>query len=95
VYGINGRHLGWFTDETLFDDNGNRIGFTANSCPIPIAKEPVKTEKKARDEIRPRWEAPQKPKLSFDFSNQDLSDLLRQGRVIRLLPKEEPPQSSG
>jgi hypothetical protein len=95
LYGINGRHLGWFTDEILFDNKGNRIGFTANSCPVPIAKEPVKTEKKARDEIRPRWQAPPRPKLTFDFSDQALPDLLSQGQVIRLSTKEEPPQSSG
>jgi len=94
VYGLNGRHLGWFIDEILFDNNGKRIGFTGNSCPVPVFKEPVKTEKRARDEIRPRWEAPPMPKLDFDFGNQDLSDLLRQGQII-WLPKEEPPQSSG
>jgi hypothetical protein len=92
VYGINGRHLGWFIDDILYNNNGARIGFTVNTCPVPVAKQSTKTEKKARDEIRPRWAAPPMPKLSFDFSNQALPDLLRQGQVIRL-PKEEPPQS--
>jgi hypothetical protein len=93
VYGINGRHLGWFIGEILFTNDGMRIGFTANSCPVSVAKEQTKTEKQARDEIRPRWAAPPTPKLGFDFSDQELSDLLKEGQVIRLpkkeLPKEE------
>ena len=95
LYGINGRHLGWFIDEILYDNNGARIGFMTNTCPVPVAKQSTKTEKKARDEIRPRWQAPPRPKLGFDFSDQALPDLLSQGQVIRLSPKEEPPKSSG
>ena len=83
VYGINGRHLGWFVDEILFNNSGERIGFTINSCPVPIAKEPTKIERSARDEIRPRWAAPTFPKLSHNFADRDLADLLKEGQVSR------------
>jgi len=54
IYGINGRHLGWFVNEIVFNHNGERVGFTNKTCPVPVAQEPVKAEKYNRDEIRPR-----------------------------------------
>ncbi|MDB9822267.1 hypothetical protein OAC89_01025 [Deltaproteobacteria bacterium] len=93
VYGINGRHLGWFIGDILFDNNGKRIAFTSGSCPVTITKEPVKIEKRARDEIQPRWAASPRPKLSFDFAEQEPADLFRDGEAFRLR-KEEPPEES-
>jgi hypothetical protein len=93
VYGINGRHLGWFIDDILFANNGARIGFTINSCPVPVAKEPIKVEKSVRDEIQPRWSAPAFPKLSFDFADMDLDDLLGEGKALQF-PEKEPNQES-
>ena len=93
VYGINGRHLGWLIDEIIFNNNGERIGFTSNSCPVSIAKETIKTEKRARDEIQPRWAAPPFPKLVFDLAKQDPADLLREGEAIRLRKEESPEES--
>ncbi|MFC1891041.1 4-fold beta flower protein [Thermodesulfobacteriota bacterium] len=81
VYGINGKHLGWFINEIVFDNNGARIGFTSNTCPIPVAKESVKDEKHSMDQIRPRWAALPLPNLSFVFADEKLSDLLIQGQV--------------
>jgi hypothetical protein len=93
VYGINGRHLGWLVDEVIYTNNGERIGFTINSCPVSVAKEPIKGEKSMRDEIQSRWEAPAFPKLSFNLADRDLGDFLKEGQVYRSReeePTEEP-----
>ena len=39
VYGINGDHLGWFVQEIVFNNYGERVGFTSSTCPVTIAKE--------------------------------------------------------
>ena len=31
LYGINGRHLGWFINEIIYDQEGARIGFTSST----------------------------------------------------------------
>ena len=81
IYGMNGKHLGWFINEIIYNNDGERIGFTSNSCPIPVAKESVKDERHSMDEIRPRWAASMRPNLSFGFASEKLSDLLSQGRI--------------
>lgn len=88
IYGINGRHLGWFIDNILFTNRGERIGFTSGSCPVPVAKEPIKDKKYPMDEIRPRWEAPPLPKLEFTFADQDLAGFLEEGKVIHTREEE-------
>lgn len=88
VYGVNGRHLGWFVDEIIYTNNGERIGFTTSSCPVPIAKEPIKVEKSVRDKIQSRWTAPAFPKLTFNFADMDLSDFLKEGQVSRFREEE-------
>jgi hypothetical protein len=82
IYGINGHHLGWFIDDIIFNHNGERTGFTSSTCPVSIAKEPIKAEKYYREEIRPRWESPPFPKLSFDFAGRDFEAFLKDGQVI-------------
>lgn len=82
VYGINGRHLGWWIEEIFYNNDGERVGFTSATCPVAIAKEPAKTQKQRIDEIRPRWTAPPLPKLSFNFASQDLVDFLLEGQVV-------------
>ena len=81
VYGINGHHLGWFVQDIVYDSFGERIGFTAKTCPVCIAKEPPRAKKLPRDEVRPRWSAPAFPILSYRIAKQDLSDFLREGQV--------------
>ena len=81
VYGINGRHLGWFKDGILYNHAGERIGFTFTTCPVSISKPPAKGRKARKDEVRPRWQRPPFPRLSFRFGDQDLADLLKEGRV--------------
>ena len=84
VYGINGKHLGWFIDEIIYNNDGERIGFTSNTCPIAIAKESVKGEKYPMDEIRSRWKSPTLPKLTFNFAELGFADLLKQGQAPKL-----------
>ncbi len=83
VYGFNGRHLGWWIEEILYNHDGERVGFTSNTCPVPVGRKPVKTKEQYMDEVRPRWAAPPLPKLSFGFAASDLKDLLLKGQVIR------------
>lgn len=94
VYGINGRHLGWWIEEILYNDKGERIGFASSSCPVTTAVEPAKTRKQPIDEIRPKWTAPPLPMLSFSLAGQDLVDFLQEGQVVRFYV-ESPPKESG
>ena len=84
VYGINGHHLGWVRNDILFNNNGERIGFTFATCPVAIAKEPVKGKKQAVEKIRPRWRVKSHPKFVFNFADQDLKDFLTEGLISRL-----------
>ncbi len=93
VYGINGRPLGWWIDEILYDGNGDRIAFSSGTCPVAIGKEPPKTKKEPVDELRPRWALPPLPKLRFDFASQDLVDFLKEGQVAKFY-EETPPEAS-
>ena len=79
LYGFNGRHLGWFKDEVIYNHDGARVGFTSSTCPVSIAKPRPKGKKAPSDEIRPRWSAPPLAKLGFQTADQDLADFLREG----------------
>lgn len=87
VYGFNGRHLGWFIEQVLYDENGERVGFTSVSCPTAVAKEPVKPKKFPRDEMTSRWKVPATPSLGFQPSTRPLADFLKQGRIVRVRPE--------
>jgi hypothetical protein len=94
IYGFNGRHIGWFIDEILYNNDGERVGFTANTCPVDIRKEPVKTEKLLKDEMRSRWSAPPFPNLSSKISDQALREFLIEGQSVGIQPIEEPEEPS-
>lgn len=81
IYGNNGSHLGWFINEILYNNSGERIGFTSKTCPVAITKKPVKTERRSMDKIRSRWRAPAFPRLSFNLADQELRDFLKEGEV--------------
>ena len=81
VYGFNGKHLGFLIDDVLYTNEGDRIGFTTVTCPVPTGHEPAKTERRPVDRIRPRWKAPPTPKLGYVFSEQDLAEFLAEGAV--------------
>ena len=81
VYGINGNHLGWFRNEILFNNDGERIGFTFSTCPVATAKEPVKGKKQTMAKPRPRYRAKSPPKFLFRFADQNLAEFLTEGRI--------------
>ena len=83
IYGFNGRHLGWFINDIIFNYQGERIGFTSRTCPVSIAKESVKPRKAPMEEVRSRWTAPPLPKLSFHLAGQELSEFLKMGQIVR------------
>jgi len=93
IYGINGRHLGWLTEDIIFDHDGKRIGFTSHSCPVPIGNEPAKAERYYKDEIRPRWAVPPFPKLSFDFAAKNFKVFLKEGQA-HSFPEEKSQQTN-
>ena len=81
IFGVNGKHLGWFIDGVIFNTGGERIGFTANTCPIPPSKEPVKLKKQYKDEIQSRWKDDPLPKLQYTLASEDLTVFLKNGQV--------------
>jgi hypothetical protein len=81
IYGTNGHHLGWFVQDIVYNAFGERIGFTAKTCPVGIAEEPPRAKKLPRDEMRPRWRAPAFPSLTHRIAKQDLRDFLEEGQV--------------
>jgi hypothetical protein len=82
VYGINGRHLGWFIGDILYDQEGVRVGFTSATCPTAVGKRGPKAKRSVLPELKPRWVAPPLPKLTFREADQGLSNFLSEGRVI-------------
>ena len=80
IYGINGHHLGWFVQDIVYNDVGERVGFTVSTCPVIVAKEPNKTKKHSRAEMKPRWKAPAFPHLTYRTAKMDLRDFLKQGQ---------------
>jgi len=85
VYGFNGRHLGWFKGDVLFNDRGERIGFLYTTCPVSVVKPPVKWKKSPSEEARPRWGAPATAKLGHRTAQEDLADFLRKGLIDHTL----------
>jgi hypothetical protein len=49
---------------------------------VPVGKEPPKAEKYDKDEIRPRWQAPPFPNLTFDYAARGLEAFLKDGQVL-------------
>ena len=92
IYGINGRHLGWMIDEIIFNDSGERIGFTYKTCPVPTAKESIKPKKYPRGEDQSRWNALTLPKLTFQLSDNDFYELLKKGKPYN--PREDTAEKS-
>jgi hypothetical protein len=82
VYGLSGRHLGWFIGDVLYDQEGARVGFTSATCPVPIGKRGPKNKRSVLPELKPRWAAPPLPKLTFRESGQALADFLNEGRLL-------------
>jgi hypothetical protein len=66
----------------VYNNDGERAGFTYITCPVGIAKGAPKKKKAPPEEIRPRWKAPKLPKFGYKPARQDLADLLKEGQVI-------------
>ena len=81
IYGVNGKHLGWFIDAVIFNPHGERIGFTANTCPVPPSKEPIKMKKQCKYEVQSRWKENPLPKLLCTIASEGLSDFLKNGQI--------------
>jgi hypothetical protein len=84
VYGFNGWHLGWFTNDIMYDSDGARIGFTSATCPIPAYKEPPKEKKYPVDKMEPRYKAPPLPELSFNYSTEGFAEFLKGGHTLSI-----------
>ena len=84
VYGFNGRHLGWFINDIVYDSDGARIGFTSATCPIAAYKEPPKEKKYPVDKMESRYEAPPLPELSFNYSTEDFAEFLKGGQTLSI-----------
>ena len=81
IYGINGLHLGWFRNDILFNNDGERIGFTFSTCPVAISQEPVKGKKQAMAKPMPRCYAVSPPKFLYRFADQNLAEFLAEGQI--------------
>lgn len=87
IYGFNGRHLGWMIDDIIYDYDGLRTGFTYSTCPVSPEKEVIKPKKYPKSEIQARWKALSLPKLTFQLSDTDLADFLKEGEPYN--PRKE------
>ncbi|MFH0261369.1 4-fold beta flower protein [Vibrio barjaei] len=80
VYGFNGKHLGWFEDNILWDHRGSRVGFTKSSYSGYVSFEPFKGFKQFKPFRAYAQYAPYKPYKSYANSTIDLETWLMQGR---------------
>jgi hypothetical protein len=81
VYGFNGRHMGWYEDQIIWDHTGSRVGFTKNTCPTYTQFEPFKGFKQFKPFRAFKQFAPFKPmKNIHSLSNTGLLQFLKAGR---------------
>ena len=81
VHGWNGRHLGWFIGGVLYDLHGLRSGFTRERCPVATYAEPAKYAKYAKYARYAAYAPYARPGLSSGYSDEDLEDLVLNGKV--------------
>jgi hypothetical protein len=72
LYGFNGKHLGWFVNGILYDNDGLRIGYTKNTCPCVTSVQSVKSVKSVKHVKSVRSVAHVKPVLSLSNSFKNL-----------------------
>ncbi|MEZ8069423.1 4-fold beta flower protein [Vibrio sp. FF145] len=80
VYGFNGKHLGWFENDILWDHQGGRIGFTKSTYQGYTSFEPFKGFKQFKPFKAYTQYAPYKPYKGLVNSSTDLENWLMQGR---------------
>jgi hypothetical protein len=79
IYGFNGRHLGWFANGVVRDNNGYAVGATQNAHPRVTRVEPVKSVKRVKPTASVRRVAPVKPVFSMSWSGTSLGVMLSSG----------------
>jgi len=79
VFGFNGKHLGWFDNGIMYDGQGERVGFTKQTCPSVTQVEQVKSVKHVKHVKSVQQVAPRKLIFSLGYSTLDLSVLLEGG----------------
>jgi len=80
VYGYNGKHLGWFEDQVMWDHSGNRVGFTKATCPAFTQFEPFKGFKQFKPFKSFKQFAPFKPFRGNGLSSKGLLEFIKAGR---------------
>lgn len=80
IYGFNGKHLGWFEDQIIWDHLGHRVGFTKKTCPTFTKFEPFKGFKQFKPFKAFKQFMPFKPFKSSTVSSIELLSFLKGGR---------------
>ena len=81
VYGFNGKHLGWFEDGIVRDDDGYAVGFIKGAVSSIYTKyEPYKSYKQYKPYKSYKSYAPYKPYYQSSFSNEPLVLFLKRGK---------------
>lgn len=80
IYGFNGKHLGWFEDQIVWNHLGQRVGFTKHTCPTFTQFEPFKGFKQFKPFKAFKQFAPLKPLKSSIVSSTGLLEFLKDGR---------------
>lgn len=81
IYGYNGKHLGWFEDQIVWDHSGQRVGFTKSTCPALTQFEPFKGFKQYKPFKAFKQLAPLKPLKGSGISTTGLLEFLKNGRA--------------
>ncbi len=79
IYGFNGKHLGWFEDGIIRDNDGYVIGFVKGAINKSTKYEPYKGYKAYKPYKSYTEYAPYKPYYKSRFSNIPLALFLRRG----------------
>jgi hypothetical protein len=79
IYGFNGRHLGWFQNGIIRDNNGYAVGATRESLSRSTRSEPSKRSKRSKPSQRSRQSAPSQPSFRNSWSGTDLEAFLSVG----------------
>jgi len=79
VYGFNGKHLGWFTNGTIYDNDGNSVGFMKGAINSMTSDEPEKGFKSIKPNELLKESAPPEPHYSNLLSNVPLTQFLKAG----------------
>lgn len=80
VYGFNGKHLGWFEGQIVWDHLGQQVGFTKSTCKTFRQFEPFKGFKQFKPFKAFKQLPPLKPLKGTGVSDVGLLKFLKKGR---------------